>query len=309
MSSKKIVVIADVFADMVTHIVGYPKEGDGTNGTPLKRNSGGCGGNIAAGLGVLGVDTHVVCRLGEDDNGKFLADDMAKDGVNVSGISYDKERGTGTTIIAVTPHGERTIWMLTQGSAFEYLAVEDLEYIDKLQPDAIFVSGVIMGSEPAAGNLLSYLPKWKGKVPLYFDPNLRYPSDAVPAYVKDNMQACCNMCDIILTGKGEMEALEFVQQPGQTFIVKDSINGSVLLDEKGDVAFHIPSTKQETVDATGAGDTYASAFTAYHMEGKSVREAMVFATAAAGLSVLRSGARSCPTREEAEQYIKEHGLA
>ncbi len=88
MGRKKIVVIADIFADMLTHIVAYPKCGDGTNGTPMKRNSGGCGGNIAAGLGVLGADTHVVCRLGDDENGRFLREDMLKAGVNVDGLSF-----------------------------------------------------------------------------------------------------------------------------------------------------------------------------------------------------------------------------
>ena len=304
---KKVVVIGDIFAYMLTHIVAYPNCGDGTYGTPLKRNGGGTGGNIAAGLGMLGVDTSIICRLGDDEVGHYLKDDMRNYHVDNEGIPLDPETASGLVIIAVTPDGERTIWVLANGSAYEKLKPEDVRYLDKVQPDAIFVSGVMMGIHPAEESIFEVLPSWKGRAKIYFDPNLRYPPDAVPPAVKASMQRLCALSDVVLAGKSEMDALELTPSPGQTFIVKCGKEGSYLLDPAGEIVFRALPTEHIAVDATGAGDTYAAAFVCAETEGRTVEEAMRFATVASGISVTRSGARSMPQREEIEEYLKKAG--
>ena len=94
---------------------------------------------------------------------------------------------------------------------------------------------------------------------------------------------------------------------GQTFIVKCGKEGSYLLDSAGEIVFRALPTEHNAVDATGAGDTYAAAFVCAETEGRTVEEAMRFATIASGISVTRSGARSMPQREEIEEYLKKAG--
>ena len=308
LSDKKVVMVGDIFADMVTNIIAYPHCGDGTYGTPLKRNGGGCGGNIAAGMGVLGLDTYMICRLGNDEVGHFLKDDMERYNVKTDGIPLDDEYNSGVVIIAVTPDGERTIWVLANGSAYEQLRPEDVAFMDKIAPEAIFISGIMLGVHPAEESIFAELPKWKGRAKIYFDPNLRYPPEAIPPEVKESQQKMCAMSDVVLTGKGEMEALEFHPAPGQTFIVKDGKNGSYLLDENENVVLTVPATERVTVDATGAGDTYASAFVCAEMEGKSIEEAMKFATVAAGFAVTVPGARCMPKYDTIVEYMREKGI-
>lgn len=304
---KKVVVIGDIFADMLTHIIAYPNCGDGTYGTPLKRNGGGTGGNIAAGLGVLGVETSIICRLGDDEVGHYLKDDMRNYHVCDKGIPLDPDHASGCVIIAVTSDGERTIWVLANGSAYEKLKPEDVRYLDEVQPDAIFVSGVMMGVHPAQESIFEVLPSWKGRAKIYFDPNLRYPPDAVPPEVKAAMQKLCALSDVVLAGQSEMDALDLRPAPGQTFIVKRGKEGSYLLDASGKMLFRAQPTPHVASDATGAGDTYAAAYVCAEMEGRSVEDAMRFATVASGISVTRSGARSMPTREEIDTYLKNFG--
>ena len=211
-SDKKVVVIGDIFADMVTNVVAYPNCGDGTYGTPLKRNGGGCGGNIAAGMGVLGLDTYMICRLGNDEVGHFLKDDMEKYNVKTDGIPLDDEYNSGIVVITVTPDGERTIWVLANGSAYEQLKPEDVRFMEQIAPDAIFISGIMMGVHPAEESIFAELPKWKGRAAIYYDPNLRYPPDAIPPAIKASHQKMCALSDVVLTGKSEMEALGFVPE-------------------------------------------------------------------------------------------------
>ena len=129
--------------------------------------------------------------------------------------------------------------------------------MDKVQPDAIFVSGVMVGIHPAEENIFAVLPKWRGRARIYFDPNLRYPPEAIPPEVKASMQKLCALSDVVLTGKREMEALDLHPLEGQTFIVKNGKMGSSLLDGAEQVVYTQPSTEHVAVDATGAGDTYA----------------------------------------------------
>ena len=307
-SDKRVVVIGDIFADMVTNVVAYPNCGDGTYGTPLKRNGGGCGGNIAAGMGVLGLDTYMICRLGNDEVGHFLKDDMEKYNVKTDGIPLDDEYNSGIVVITVTPDGERTIWVLANGSAYEQLKPEDVRFMEKIEPDAIFISGIMMGVHPAEESIFAELPKWKGRATIYYDPNLRYPPDAIPPAIKASHQKMCALSDVVLTGKSEMDALGFAPEEGQIFVVKDGKRGSYLLDKDGNKVITVPATERVSVDATGAGDTYGAAFVCAQLEGRSLEESMKFATVAAGFAVTVPGARCMPEYQTIVDYINEKGI-
>jgi len=299
-----VVVIGDIFADMVSHIIGYPKNGDGTYGTPLQRYGGGTGGNVAAGLGVLNIATTMVSRLGNDETGRFLKQDLSTYGVDVSGIVLDPEASTGTVIITVDPQGERTIFVFALNSAYGKLSLDDVKIIDDIQPKAIFLTGVLIGLEIAENTMFEVVKKWKGRARLYFDPNLRHPLHAIPSNIRNSMQKMSQLCDVVLTGESEMNALGLSPQAGQTFIVKCGKKGSFLMGADGEVRFYIPSTSHVAIDATGAGDTFASAYIVAEMKGYPVKEAMEFANIAAGISVTKFGARSMPTFEEIENYRK-----
>ncbi|NLL91504.1 MAG: carbohydrate kinase family protein [Ruminococcaceae bacterium] len=303
---KKIAVIGDALADFTTNIVAFPKKGDGTYGTPMKRNGGGTAANVAVGLGVLGADVSLICRVGDDDDGDFLCHELERDNVDIKGIYRDPENQSGTVLIAVDPEGERSIWVLSIGSAYEKLSVENLKYLDEINPEIIFVSGFMMGVHPAEEAIFEALEKWKDRARIYFDPNLRHATDAVPPDVRLSMQKLSDMSDVVLSGKSEMECLMLTPRNGQTFIVKDGKNGSYLLDDYGNKAFSIAPTDHEAIDATGAGDTYAAAYVYAEANGMSVKESMEFATVASGISVTIPGARSMPSIDLIEKELKKY---
>lgn len=298
-----VVVIGDVFADMVTHIISYPANGEGTYGTPFERCGGGTGGNVAAGLGRLEIPTTMVCRLGDDETGRYLKSDMATYGVDTSGIYLDPGTPTGAVVITVDPQGERTIFVFAMNAAYGKLNPDNIALLDEIQPEAIFLTGVLLGLQPAEDTLFMVAEKWKGKARLYFDPNLRHPTDAIPPNVRSAMQRMSKICDVVLAGESEMEALDLCPQDGQTFIVKCGKNGSRLVNHKKETVFTVPSTPHVAIDATGAGDTFAAAYIAAELGGSSIREAMEFATVAAGISVTRKGARSMPVKNEVFDYL------
>ncbi len=301
---RKVVVIGDIFADMTTHLMSFTNQGERTFGTPLSRNGGGTGGNIASGLGRLGADVSIICRLGDDEVGRYLKEDIKNYYVDDSGISIIPGESSAIVIVGVIPGGERTIWVLGNDSAYEKLSEKEMEYLEKTDPDIIFVTGVMLSVHPAAETIRKVLPAWKGRSRIYFDPNLCVPVSSITEELRESMQEISGLSDVVLTGKIEMEALGLKPRSGQTFIVKDGERGSGLINEKEELLYRVPAMPQKAIDATGAGDTYAAAFVYAEMEGKSVEEAMRFSTAAAGISVTIPGARCMPEREQIEESLR-----
>ncbi|QCJ44722.1 carbohydrate kinase family protein [Bacillus sp. S3] len=306
--NSEVVVIGDIFADMISRVISYPSNGEGTYGTPLERNGGGTGGNVAAGLGTLKVPTTMICRLGNDETGRFLKEDLAKYGVDTGGIVLDYDTPTGTVVITVDPQGERTIFVFALNSAYGKLNISDVDIIEKIQPKAIFLTGVLLGLEIAENTIFEVANKWKGRARLYFDPNLRHPTNAVPSSIRDSMQRMSKLCDVVLTGKSEMGALGLYPQEEQVFIVKCGKEGSYSLDGNGQTVYTVPPTSHIAIDATGAGDTFAAAYISAELKGYGVKESMEFATIVAGISVTRNGARSMPGIDEIKQFYQNKQL-
>jgi ribokinase len=69
----------------------------------------------------------------------------------------------------------------------------------------------------------------------------------------------------------------------------------------------VPAFNVEAVDTTAAGDTFCGAFAVALVEGKTLKDSLQFASAAAAISVTRIGAQpSAPTRQEIDAFLKNH---
>ena len=69
----------------------------------------------------------------------------------------------------------------------------------------------------------------------------------------------------------------------------------------------VPAFKVEAVDTTAAGDTFCGSLAVALVEGKSLKESLQFASAAAAISVTRMGAQpSAPPRAEIDEFLKKN---
>lgn len=301
---KKIVVIGDVFADLTGKVQGFPEKGGRTFGTAYTRNGGGSAGNIACGLAVLGMEPSIVCGIGQDETGDFLLHELRLCKVDVSHVIQKENLKSGVVPILIDRDGERVIYVLVQGSAYEAIETEDVSFLEEMKPDILCFTGVIMGAHPAQETAIETAKRWKGKAKMYFDPNLCYPADNVPGEIRAATQQLAGLCDVVLTGKTEMEALLLHPTSGQRYIVKCGGKGSMLLDEGGEVIYKLPATRHHPVDTTGAGDTFMAAYVAADAKGFPVYESMKYASVAAGIAVSKVGARNMPKHQEIETYMK-----
>ncbi len=72
----------------------------------------------------------------------------------------------------------------------------------------------------------------------------------------------------------------------------------------GDHFEKIPAFKVNPADTTAAGDVFNGALAVALAEGKELSDAVIFASAAAAISVTRLGAQpSAPTRREVDEFL------
>ena len=86
----------------------------------------------------------------------------------------------------------------------------------------------------------------------------------------------------------------------------------VTMAEKGskvftaDETFEVPTVEVATVDTTGAGDAFAAALVKAILDGRPMKDAILYATVAAALSTTKpAGMASMPTKKEVDQLLKE----
>ena len=86
----------------------------------------GNGGNVAAALGRLGVGADIAGYVGADMTGDQLRAALAAQGVGTVTLSRHPTEGTGTSVIALAPDGERSVLYVNGANAlFDLDAVPD----------------------------------------------------------------------------------------------------------------------------------------------------------------------------------------
>ena len=102
-----IVVLGDIAIDIVSQLKKPLARGSDASAT-VRMMPGGSGANVAVWLARLGQPVSFIGRVGDDPFGRWLADDLRREGVNPA-LTVDHERGTGVIQVLVEPDGERTM--------------------------------------------------------------------------------------------------------------------------------------------------------------------------------------------------------
>ena len=108
---------------------------------------------------------------------------------------------------------------------------------------------------------------------------------------------------VVDTEQDAQKAADVLHAYGITTVLITLGAKGVWLSEQGKGEL-IPGFRVQAVDTTAAGDTFNGALVTAELEGKSLREAIRFAHAAAAISVTRSGAQpSIPVRSEVDAFL------
>jgi ribokinase len=108
----------------------------------------------------------------------------------------------------------------------------------------------------------------------------------------------------MLSGQMDIEVgVEYLLKLGVGTVIVTLGGEGVLLTKKG-IRKRIPAYHVDVIDTVAAGDAFVGTFAAALSEGMAEDQAVVFANAAAAVSVTRRGAQpSLPSRSEVDDFL------
>lgn len=305
-------------------LIDFTENGISPQGNPLlEANPGGAPCNVLAMLSKLGHRTAFVGKVGADMFGKRLRQTVTDAGIDTSGLVEDKEVNTTLAFVHTLADGDREFSFYRNPGADMMLTPEEVK--KELVTDCrVFHFGTLsMTAEDCrrATEESVALAKREGAL-ISFDPNLREPLWDSLETAKERTIYGLRQCDVLKISDNEIEwltggkeyrkAAEILKAEYHIPLVLVSLgkDGSMALS---DTAFaKVPGYKVDTIETTGAGDTFCACVLHYILEhgfrayeAEELTEMLAFANAAAALVTTRKGALAVmPEKEEVEALIR-----
>ena len=306
MNSKKLVVLGSVNADHILQVDAFPRPGETITGRGYHVVSGGKGANQAVAAGRLGADISLVACVGDDLLGQSMLRQFKEDGIDVSPVSVMQNIPTGIAIIYVDANGENSIGISAEANAHllpeiiePHLPVIDAADTLLMQLETPLVTIEMMAKRAkAAGKTVILNPA---------------PAQPLPDSLLENLTMITpNETETeVLTGI-TVETEEDAQKAAEVFHQKGVEKVLITLGSKGafvsdhDGARIISGFTVTPKDTTAAGDVFNGALATALLADKPMNEAVIFAHAAAAISVTRLGAQtSIPSKQEVDDFLTE----
>lgn len=294
---KKIAVVGSINLDYFIEADVLPGLGETVLGTRFFTALGGKGANQAVAASRLGASVAFFGSIGNDEAGRKIREELISERVDLSGLNTAEGVQTGAAFIEVC-RAQNKIIVIPGANALTNAA-----YV-KAEAERLLEHDIILFQLETPIELIEYA------VPLLFRAGKTIIVNPAPALeMKEELIAMITYLtpneheyETVLGRKARME--ELLELLPNKLIITCGEKGIRYHDGAGIV--HIPVMPVTAVDTTGAGDTFSGAFAAALAEGKSLKEAIEYGNAAAGLSVRKKGAQAgMPAREEVLRHLKE----
>lgn len=240
------------------------------------KKAGGAPANVCVQAVKLGIDAAYLTKVGNDGFGEFLIETLKNEKVDTTYISKSSEYDTSLAFVSFQEGGEREFSFFRKAAADLHFTSGDFKNVEFHEDDVLEFGSVALKTFEARSTHKYVLDKAKKKNALIcFDPNLRFnlweDSDELKKVV--NEFAC--FADVIKVGEDE---LEFITGLKGEQAVKKMFTGNlkILLVTNGGKGAKLylsdgrceecKGYKVNTVDTTGAGDSFFGAFIAGLME-------------------------------------------
>jgi 5-dehydro-2-deoxygluconokinase len=279
------------------------------------KSVGGSPSNIAIGTARLGLKSGLITRVGDEQMGRFVLEQMAREGVSTTGIATDKQRLTALVLLAVENDKTFPLIFYRDNCADNALSVEDVSEDYILQAGALLVTGThfAKANTDAAQRKAMAIAKAAGRkiiIDIDYRPNLwglaghaageeRYiKSDKVTAHI----QTILADCDLIVGTEEEVHIAGGTEDTLEALRKIRAISKGVIVLKRGPMGCvvypaAIPSSLDdgivgqgfpiEVYNVLGAGDAFMSGFLRGWLKGESFETCATYANACGAFAVSR----------------------
>lgn len=309
-------------------LIDFTENGESSQGNPLlEANPGGAPCNVLAMLERLGKKTAFIGKVGRDMFGEQLKKAVEEVGIDTRNLIVDEEVHTTLAFVHTYPDGDRDFSFYRNPGADMMLRKEEVQE-ELISNSSIFHFGTLSSTHEGVREATRHaleIAKRSGCI-ITFDPNLRPPLWKSLDDARAEIEYGMTKCDVLKISDNEVEFL---------FGTTDYDKGAALIREKyniplvlitmgkdGSRAYYkdlraeaAPFLQENTIETTGAGDTFCASALNYVLEHglenlteENLVELLTFANAAASLITTRKGAlRVMPSRQDVLDFIAARG--
>lgn len=281
-----------------------------------KEGFGGDTSNFLMAAARQGVQTAYFTQIGQDAFGNAFMKLWESENVDTSYVNRLSTAHTGLYFITYTEKGHEFSYFRA-GSAASLMAPADVPEELIAKSKLLHISGISQAISNSACDAVFEAVKLakKHNVIVTYDPNIRLKLWSVER-ARAIINATVPMCDIFMPSLEDAETLtgmsgaekiaDYYHSLGVSTVILKLGKHGVLVSADGHQEI-IPGFVVDTVDQTGAGDTFDGAFCARYLKGATPMEAARYANAAAALSTRGYGAVTpIPREAEVEAFLAAH---
>ena len=306
-------------------LIDFTQNGKSAQGNGLfEANPGGAPGNVLAMLNNLGKKTSFIGKVGNDQFGLMLKSTLEELGIGTENLMLDDEVHTTLALVHTFEDGDRDFSFYRNPGADMMLRADEVQE-DLIKTTRIFHFGTLSmtheGVREATKKALD-VAKNAG-VMISFDPNLREPLWKSLDEAKEQVLYGLQYADILKISDNEIQWLtgeeDYTEGVKKIREMKDIPLILVSMGKEGSRAYYKdmivevkPFLQENTIETTGAGDTFCANVLNYVLENgledltaEGLEEMLTFANAAASIITTKKGAlRVMPTKEDVENFLK-----
>ncbi len=296
-----VLVVGSLNADLVVRAPRFPQPGETISGEDLQVIPGGKGANQAVAAARLGANVSMLGRVGRDNFGDFLLDNLKTNKVDTHLIRRD-DASTGTATIIVDGNGQNSI-VLSAGANGQ-VSIADVEHASF--PDfsllllqlEIPTPTVYRAAQRAHENRLRVILNPAPAKPLP-DELIALADFLIPNETELSLLTSMEVKDI---PSAELAARVLLGRGATLVIVTMGSKGALVVD--AGKSTHVDTFKVNVIDTTAAGDAFIGGFANALLENNSLEESVRYGCACGALATTKFGAQpSLPTKEEVERLM------
>ena len=323
-----LITIGRVSVDLYAQQIGSPLEDVST----FAKGLGGCPANVAVGVARLGLKSALISRVGDEPMGRFVLQQLAREGVETRGVVTDPDRLTSLVLLGIRSESSFPLIFYRDNCADSALVESDIDEGLVASAAAILVTGTHFsrpGMAAAQVKAMTIARRLGRKIILDVDyrPNLwgigghgagesRYArSDVVTAALAPLL----SLCDVVVGTEEELhiaggaedtlQACRNIRQRSAAIIVcKRGAMGCVVFPDA------IPATVEEGIvgqgmsvavyNVLGAGDAFLAGFLRGFLRSEPIQQCLRYANACGAFAVSRLLCSSeYPTMPELQEYL------
>ncbi|MFL7814161.1 MAG: PfkB family carbohydrate kinase [Anaerolineales bacterium] len=327
----QLVVLGELLIDMIPGEVGVPlKEVRSFHPMP-----GGAPANVAVAASRLGARSAFIGKVGQDHFGTYLAEVLAGEGVDITGLRFDSQARTTLALVALPDPDSAEFVFYRNPGADQRLTPSELDH-SLLESGRVFHFGTVsLTDEPCRGTVWEAvgIARRAGAI-ISCDINYRAALWRSPEQALQEMGRILPGVDLLkvnefeaslLTGKAglgpddlslvELAARELVERGPRLVVITLGAAGSYFQLQDG--GGFVPAYPVKSVDTVGCGDAFMAGLLTQIgtgelwedlLEESRIKEAVSFANAVGALTSLHPGAiPAMPSRKTVEEFISAHG--